>query len=315
MSISSFGSRSTAEQVARDIKLKGKTFIVTGSNCGIGKETARVLAKMGANVYLACRNAEEALKVVEEIKKNTGNENIHFMKLDLGDLESVRNFAKEWQSKNIQIDCLINNAGVMAIPSRKTTKDGFEMTFGINHLGHFLLTNLLLPYLANGSRVINLSGGVHRISPGGVINFDDLMMEKSYSRLRSYGQSKLANILFSQELDKRMKEQKKQITSYSLHPGAIRTNLTRHFTGGWYILELLVDWTVGWFGKSIPQGAATTILVATAPEITAEKDGGSYWSDCQKSPVQAKGGIEPLASEQGKKLWEISEKLVGLTTK
>jgi len=171
-----FGGASTAEEVARDIRLDGKNVIITGANTGIGKETARVIAKMGANVYLACRDATRGNAAVEELKTVTKSENIYFVELDLGSLESVRKFATSFNEKSIPLHILINNAGVMGCPLGKTV-DGFETHIGVNHFGHFLLTVSLLESLKRGSpsRVVSLSSAAHN---RGYIDIGDNNFEK-----------------------------------------------------------------------------------------------------------------------------------------
>jgi len=293
-----FGSKSTAEEVARDIRLDGKNVIVTGSNCGIGKETARVLAKMGANVYIACRDESKGNAALEELKNLTKSENIFFMQLDLSSLESVRKFATSFEEKNIPLHILINNAGVMACPQSKTV-DGFEMQIGVNHFGHFLLSTLLLPSLKRGtpSRVVNVSSMGHKL---GTIDFDDINYEKkAYGRWYAYGQSKLANILFAREFNKRYSAE--GIKAFSLHPGAIITELQRHMPG---FVNTTYRFVGPLFSKTIPQGAATTILVATGPEV--EDKGGLYFSDCNVYNTTH----NQVNDEVALKLWELSEKAV-----
>ena len=204
--------------------LHGKTVIITGANTGIGLETAVDLAKRGARVVLACRSVEKGQAAVEAVKSRSKNENVVFVKLDLASLKSVRDFSDRVLQDEVHIDILINNAGVMVPPYTKT-EDGFELQIGVNHLAHFLLTNLLLERIKEtpSSRIINVSSLAHR---RGKINFDDLQSEQSYSPMREYAQSKLANVLFTQSLAKRMKGT--NATAYSLHPGAVRTELGRH---------------------------------------------------------------------------------------
>ena len=207
-------------------KLDGKTVIITGANTGIGKETAVDLARRGARVILACRSAEKGEEAVVEVRARSGNDKVVFRRLDLASLESVRQFASSILEEEPTIDILINNAGVMACPYSKT-EDGFEMQFGVNHLAHFLLTNLLLDRLkeAPTARIVTVSSTAHRRTKG--INFDDLNSEKSYSPFLAYGQSKLANILFTRSLAKRLAGT--SVIANCLHPGVIRTELGRHF--------------------------------------------------------------------------------------
>ena len=210
-------------------KLDGKTVIITGANTGIGKETAIDLARRGARVIIACRSAEKGEEAVVEVRAKSDNDKVVFRRLDLASLESVRRFASKVLEEEPTIDILINNAGVMACPYSKT-EDGFEMQFGVNHLGHFLLTNLLLDRLKESpaARIVNVSSMGHKLAKR--INFDDLNSEKSYSSFVAYSQSKLANILFTRSLAKRLVGT--SVIANCLHPGGVRTELVRHVTSG-----------------------------------------------------------------------------------
>lgn len=206
--------------------LPGKTAIITGGNTGIGLETAVDLAKRGARVILACRNTERGEKAVAIVKRRSKNENVSFSKLDLASLQSVREFSARIIEEESHIDILINNAGVMA-PPYTTTEDGFELQFGVNHLGHFLLTNLLLGRIKEApvARIINLSSRAHRT---GNIDFADLQSKQCYKRREAYSQSKLANILFTKALSHQLEGT--NVTAYSVHPGLVHTQLFRHFS-------------------------------------------------------------------------------------
>ena len=205
--------------------LNGKAVIITGANSGIGKETAVDLAKRNARVILACRSVEKGEKAAVEVRKRSESDNVVFQQLDLASLTSVRQFAARILEEEPQLDILINNAGVMACPYMKT-EDGFEMQFGVNHLGHFLLTNLLLDRLkeAPAARIVNVSSKLYKYCPG--INFDDINSEHAYNPTKAYQQSKLANILFTRALAKML--QGSSVTVNVLHPGVIRTELARH---------------------------------------------------------------------------------------
>ena len=205
-------------------RLDGKTVIITGANTGIGLETAMDLAKRNARVILACRSVERGEKAAVEVRKRSGNDNVVFRQLDLASRDSVRKFVDKILEEEPRIDILINNAGVLCL-SRTLTQDGFEMQFGVNHLGHFLLTNLLLDRIkeAPSARIVNVSSITHFI---GNIDFDNLNCERSFSRLGAYGTSKLANILFTRSLAKRLK--RTNVTVNSLHPGTITTELSRN---------------------------------------------------------------------------------------
>jgi len=297
---SPFNSSSTAEQTARDVDLSGKNVIVTGGNTGIGIETARVLAARGAHVVIACRSPDKGQKAVEEIKAKLPNAHVESMKLDLASLASVREFADEFKRMDRPLHILINNAGVMACPYQKTA-DGFEMQFGTNHLGHFLLTNLLVEPLERGapSRVVVVSSHAHTASD---VKFDNLQGDKGYSAFNAYSQSKTANILFANEFNKRF--QSRGIYANSLHPGVINTEVSRHSTAAAIFYN--VSDTLRLI-KTIPQGAATQVYVATAPEL--EKVGGKYFSDCNEA-VPKPYAVDPAIASQ---LWDISAELVHLS--
>ena len=207
-------------------KLDGKTVIITGANSGIGLETAVDLAKRNARVILACRSVERGEKAAVEVRKRSGNDNVVFRQLDLASLDSVRKFSGKILEEEPRIDILINNAGVFYV-TRTLTQDGFEMQFGVNHLGHFLLTNLLLNRIkeAPSARIVNVSSGAYSF---GRIDFDNLNSERSFSQwgARAYQTSKLANILFTRSLAKRLKGT--NVTVNSLHPGTVTTEIGRH---------------------------------------------------------------------------------------
>eukprot|EP00062_Callorhinchus_milii_P021490 gi/632978261/ref/XP_007905810.1/ PREDICTED: retinol dehydrogenase 12-like isoform X1 [Callorhinchus milii] len=281
-----------------DIRLDGKTVLLTGGNTGIGKETARDLAKRGARIIIACRDMEKGTAAVKELVEDSGNESIIVKKLDLADTKSIREFAAQINDGEEQINILINNAGVMMCPYSKTA-DGFEMQFGVNHLGHFLLTYLLLDLVKRSSpaRIINVSSTAHKM---GSINFKDLNSEQSYSSIKAYGQSKLANILFTKELAKKLEGT--GVTVYSLHPGAVRTELGRHLN----VVIRASFKLFHFFTKSPTEGAQTSIYCAVAPEL--ETKTGQYYSDCAQVDCSRAASNE----ETAKKLWDVSCKMVGI---
>ena len=206
-------------------RLDGKTVIITGGNSGIGLETAVDLAKRNARVLLACRSVEKGEKAVVEVKKRSGNNNVVFIQLDLSSLDSVRKCAAKILEEEPQIDILINNAGVMMLPKRTLTKDGFEMQFGTNHLGHFLFTNLLLDRIkeAPKARIVNVSSVAYRF---GSIDLSNLNWDRDYGPITAYNRSKLANIVFTRGLSRRLEGT--NVTANALHPGGIRTGLQQH---------------------------------------------------------------------------------------
>ena len=280
--------------------LKGKTVVITGGNTGIGKETAVDLAKRGARVIIGCRNVEKGTAALKEIQERSGSKDVFLLKIDLASLDSVRKFADKILNSEPRLDILINNAGVMACDYQKT-EDGFEMQFGTNHLGHFLLTMLLLDLIKKSapSRIINVSSLGHSMGSG-KINFDDIHWEKTYSAWPAYYNSKLANVLFTRELSKRLEGS--HVTANSLHPGAVRTELGRHT-----IYSSAIFYPIIWYTCKTPeQGAQTTIYCAVAEEM--EGVSGKYLADCAiKEP--SKGAQDDDAA---RKLWDLSLKLVGL---
>lgn len=310
-----FDMDSTAEEVARDIDLSGKTAVVTGVSAGLGIETARVLASRGAKVVCVARDKEKTEKAVAGLRAANPKGDFEIGLLDLSDLQSVRRGADDIAKRFPKIHLLINNAGVMACPLVRT-KEGLDLQLGTNHLGHYVLTARLLPRILAGSpaRIINLSSGGHRMSP---FRAEDPLFEKEpYDKWAAYGQAKTANVLFSLFLDDRYKS--RGIRSFGVHPGAIHTELGRH---------LSPDDFKAMMGKrpqaepmkfkQVPQGAATSVWAATAPEL--EGKGGVYCEDCGiaepiKSP-SASIGVMPWAldREAAKQLIALSEKWSGET--
>ncbi|KAJ8398457.1 hypothetical protein AAFF_G00427120 [Aldrovandia affinis] len=284
--------------------LDGKTVLITGANTGIGKETAKDMARRGARVVMACRDLTRGEKAAGDIRQSTGNGSVVVRHLDLASLYSVRQFAKEYIAIEERLDILINNAGVMMCP-KWLTEDGYEMQLAVNHLGHFLLTNLLLPKLklSAPSRVVNVSSIAHR---GGKIHFDDLCFDKMpYSSLVSYRQSKLANVLFSRELARRLKGT--GVTSYSLHPGVIRTELSRHVETWFPMLKALLTAPSILLMKTPREGAQTSIYCAVTKGL--EDKSGCYFSDCAVKEPAPEGRDDLVAL----RLWEVSVRLVGYT--
>nr|XP_046245287.1 dehydrogenase/reductase SDR family member 13-like [Scatophagus argus] len=286
-------------------KLHGKTVIVTGSNTGIGKTTAIDLAKRGARVILACRSKQRGEAALEEVKRESGSNQVVFMQLDLGSLKSVRSFAETFLKCESRLDILINNAGIFL---QGQTEDGLGMMFGVNHIGHFLLTNLLLDRLkeCEPSRVVNVSSVGHNF---GKIDFNFLNTHKALGLgtsftgiLQVYFDSKLCNVLFTHELAKRLQGTK--VTCYSLHPGAINSELGRNTSG---VLQMLLKPMTTFFFKNTVQGAQTTLHCALQEGI--EPLSGRYFSNCTVREVYAKAKDDAAA----KKLWELSERLCGLS--
>ncbi|XP_070685705.1 dehydrogenase/reductase SDR family member 13-like isoform X2 [Pempheris klunzingeri] len=278
------------------VRLEGKTAIVTGSNTGIGKATALDLAKRGARVILACRNKERAEAAALDIRTESGNHQVLFMQLDLASFASVRSFAETFLKSEPRLDILINNAGVMG-PGQ--TEDGFGMAFGVNHLGHFLLTSLLLERLqrCGPSRVVTVSGLLHRF---GHIHFPLLASRKdlvsgqsAWQDFRAYCGSKLCNVLFTRELADRLEGS--AVSCYSLHPGVVYTDLCRSLSL-WQQLLMLPFAKL--FFLDTEGGAQTTLHCALKEGI--EPLSGRYFSNCALQQVGARGRDDALA----KKLWE-----------
>jgi len=283
------------------VSLEGKVVVITGANTGIGKICALDMAKRGGKIILLCRSQERGEAAAEEIRKETKAEVI-FHKCDLASLASVRECAEQLNNSLPKIDILLNNAGVMMCPLTRT-EDGFEMQIGTNHLGHFLLTNLLMPLLkraAPDARIVNVSSLAHE---RGRMNFDDINYEKrSYSPAGAYGQSKLANVLFTRELAR--KGEGSGVNAYALHPGVIATELGRHLNAN-PVLKCMSMMFMP-LVKTPEAGAQTSLYCCLEQSISDEN--GKYYSDCRrKEPA-----VQAQNDEDAKKLWQISEKLTGL---
>ncbi len=302
--MTTLGKRSTAEQALRGRNLKGKHAIVTGANSGLGTETARVLALGGAHVTLACRSIEAGEKVAAELRATLPKDAGTFStgKMDLADPASIRAFASGYLTAGTPLDLLVNNAGIMATPLG-TTALGIEQQLGTNHLGHFLLTTLLQERLVQSpaARVVTVSSGLHtrgkKQSLLATLEGDPKYASRKYVPFDAYGDSKLANILFSKALARRLPA---SAIAVSLHPGVIPTNLTRSMGFQGTIFRIVG----GLFMKSVPQGAATTVYAATAPELEGRT--GVYLSDCAEMAPTADAQDEAL-SEQ---VWALSTKWV-----
>ena len=287
----------------------GRIIIVTGANTGLGYETALTLAKKGAKVIMACRNLSKANQAKKEIETEIPTADLEVMEIDLSSLNSVRNFAKEYMSKYDRLDILINNAGLMTPPYTKT-KDGFELQFEANYLGHFLLTGLLLNTILKTphSRIVTLSSIVHK---NGKINFDDLQSEKKYSASGAYAQSKLACLMFTFELQRRLEKQVgHQTISTASHPGIATTELGRHMPK---FLYTILRYTLARFFTHAPvEGAKPTILAAIG-----DAKGGDYFGPTGFNEFKGEAGkanCTALSKDEtiAKRLWEVSEDLVGL---
>src|SRR5262245_31948407 len=305
-----FGAETTASEVAEGIDLSGKVALVTGGSSGLGQETARVLAAQGAEVILTARDVPKGEAVAEGIRSSTGNQRVEVEELELGSLKQIRAFADRFLARHPRLHILVNNAGVMACPPAKTA-DGFELQFGSNHVGHFLTTCLLAPALlrAAPSRVVSVSSRGHHMSP---VVFDDIQFERRpYDKWLAYGQAKTANVLFAVGLERRLGA--RGVHANALHPGGILTELARHLQPEDF--QFLQTRNRGMKFKSVEAGSATSVLVATAPEL--EGRGGLYLEDCHIAAVNdapdALDGVKSYAldPQNAERLWELSETLVG----
>jgi NAD(P)-dependent dehydrogenase (short-subunit alcohol dehydrogenase family) len=286
--------------------LTGKTAVVTGANSGLGFETARALAARGAAVVLACRDAGKADDAAGRIRAAIPAADLATLRLDLGSLASVRDAAARLRSGRARIDLLINNAGVMA-PPYGHTQDGFELQFGVNHLGHFALTGLVLDMLlaAPGSRVVTVSSNGHRV---GDIYFDDLAFERGYRPMRAYGQSKLANLMFTYELQRRLAAAGSTTIALAAHPGTAATELERHLPFGMRMLSPLAP------HQRADRGALPVLRAAADPAAR----GGDYYGpgglgQFTGYPVLVASSRRSHDAAAQRRLWQVSERLTGVT--
>ena len=280
--------------------MQGRTCMVTGSGSGIGKATALGLAKMDASVVMVCRNRERGEASMNEIIRKSGNQKVSLMIADLSSQNSIRKLVENFAARYGKLNVLVNNAGVF-LAKRHLTEDGIEMTFAVNHLAPFLLTNLLLPTLKTNTlpRVVTVASSAHY---GATIDFDNLQGERHYSGFRAYSQSKLANILFTHELARRLKET--NVTANCLHPGVVRTNLGKN---NWWVFRLAL-FLFAPFILSPEKGARTSVYLASSPVV--EGVAGKYFA---KQKV-AKSSNESNNEIMSKKLWEVSAELTHVSS-
>ena len=275
--------------------MHGKVCLVTGANSGIGRVTALALARLGAQVVLVCRDRARGEAAMAEIKQATGSRNVELMLCDLSSQADIRRFADKFKTTHARLDVLVNNAGVY-LRKRTTTVDGLEATFAVNHLGYFLLTTLLLDLLKRSApaRVVNVSSGAHA---SGHINFDDLQGERAYSGVKAYCHSKLANILFTRELARRLAGT--GVTANCLHPGAVATGIFR-------ALPKPVEALIKLVTLSPEKGAQTSVYLASSPKVEAVT--GKYFV----RRVEATPSAEARDDEVARRLWDESARLTGL---
>ncbi|MFD1550765.1 short-chain dehydrogenase [Putridiphycobacter roseus] len=295
----------TTFNVASIPSQKGKIAIVTGANTGLGFQTSLTFAKKEIKVIMACRNEQKAKAAMAKIKKEVPHAKLEFIAIDLMDLSSVRKFAATFLKEYQRLDLLINNAGIMIPPFQKT-KDGFESQMGVNYLSHFLLTGLLMEVLNNtpNARVVTLSSKAHET---GVIDFDNLNSEKSYSKFVAYGQSKLACLLFTQELNRRLKKAHKSTISVGAHPGVSTTDLGRHIPKIPYYLLMPI---FVFMTHKPAKGALPTIMAALDNEV----QGGDYFGpigfkEMKGPPAKVMAKPRAYDKEVAAKLWTVSEEL------
>ncbi|CAE8587693.1 unnamed protein product [Polarella glacialis] len=300
--------------------LQGRTVLITGANTGLGKESAIRLARAGATVVITARTDEKGLQALEAIKAASSASDVHFLQLDLADLANVRSFRQRFQSQSYgeKLDVLLNNAGVMAIPERRQTKDGFEQQFGVNHLGHFTLVAQMLPLLKKATgfaRVINVSSTAHLGATKENME-GDLMAPERYTQWGAYCQSKLANVLFAKELDRRFKQAGVKATAVACHPGGVDTDLAR-----WLVVnsedaaaakkarkENAAFEAIGTFlTRDVQHGANTQVYLAAGADGGYDRSGGGYFDN------MAPGLLNPVADDEAlaKQLWTESERLTG----
>ncbi len=276
--------------------MTGKICLLTGANAGIGKVTAHRLAELGATVVMVCRNQEKGEAALDEIKKRSGSANVELMIADLASQSEIRRLAEDFKAKYDRLDVLVNNAGVY-LPKRALTVDGIETTFAVNHLAYFLLTNLLLEVLKQSapSRIVCVSSEAHKY---GKIEFDNLQGEREYKGIPAYSNSKLANVLFTRELARRLEGT--NVTANSLHPGAVATSIFRN-------TPKPIEWLIKMFTMNPEKGAQTSVYLATSGEV--EGISGKYFEKkLEKYPSRI-----AQDDDVARKLWEVSEQMTGLS--
>lgn len=285
--------------------MQGKVCLITGASNGIGKATAIALSRLGASLVLLCRDRDRAENAMAEISLRSGNEDIDLLLADLGSLAQLREAAETFLGSGRPLHVLVNNAGALHM-ERGVTEDGIETTFAVNHLGHFLLTNMLMNRMRDSglARIVNVSSEAHKFGYGdGRIAFDDLMGERSYSGWRAYGQSKLANILFTRELARRLKGS--DITTNALHPGVVASQFGRNNRTGW------TPWFQALyrpFSRSNEKGADTVVWLSAAPEI--EGVSGKYFKNRRVRSLAP----QALIDEDAARLWRVSAELAGMAS-
>jgi len=286
---------------------QGKIILITGANSGLGLQASTVLSSKGAQVIMTARNLKSGNEAISLIKKKNASAKLDLMQLDLSDFASIHQFSHEFHKKYKQLDLLINNAGVMFPAKRELTKQKFEVQFGTNHLGHFLLTSLLLDILKNtpNSRIAIQSSGQHKAKMGRPdIHFNDLNFDKGYNKYVAYTQSKLANLLFAYELDRRLKANDIDVTVTSAHPGYTKTNLVRH--SGFFVQAIITNL----LAQSVEMGTLPILRAATDTSITGgEYFGPTKMNEMRGYPELVRSSDKSYDRGLAEKLWMISEQL------
>lgn len=298
--------------------LGGRRALITGAASGIGYEAARALAGHGARVLLVDRNEQAGALALQRIRALCPGAQVQFLGLDLASQQAIRDFAARCLDRGEPLDLLINNAGIQPLSTRRTTGDGFELTFGIGHLGHFALTGLLLPLLldAPSPRVVTVSSMVHGRAR---LDFDDLQLERHYDSQRAYNRTKLANLLFARELQRRIDLAGLTLKSIAVHPGVARTAIGRNrrqlgrFAPGDYLVSVILSFVMPFLGQPARAGAAPTLFAATA----AEAEGGGFYGpdgfrEMKGAPAPAVVQPAALDAVAGRRLWEVSVQLTGV---
>jgi NAD(P)-dependent dehydrogenase (short-subunit alcohol dehydrogenase family) len=288
----------------------GRVVVVTGSNTGLGLDTARVLAERGAQVVLAVRNVDKGEAACEKIRQSVPDAEVSTQLLDLGSLESVRTASAELRAAHPRVDLLINNAAV-AFPPKTTTPDGFELQFATNHLGHFALTGLLLENMlgVDGARVVVVASLDHKL--GGAIHFDDLQWERRYSSALAYAQSKLANLMFCYEFHRRLVKSGAPLMTVAAHPGYTKSDLFRNM---WKPIQAMMKFSDLFIGQDPAKGALPQLYAATMPDV----QGGQYWGpdgflEMAGYPTLVRSSKKSYDQQAQERLWTVSEELTGVT--
>lgn len=288
----------------------GRVVVVTGSNTGLGLDTARVLAERGAQVVLAVRNVDKGEAACEKIRQSVPDAEVSTQLLDLGSLESVRTASAELRAAHPRVDLLINNAAV-AFPPKTTTPDGFELQFATNHLGHFALTGLLLENMlgVEGARVVVVASLDHKL--GGAIHFDDLQWERRYSSALAYAQSKLANLMFCYEFHRRLVKSGAPLMTVAAHPGYTKSDLFRNM---WKPVQAMMKFSDLFIGQDPAKGALPQLYAATMPDV----QGGQYWGpdgflEMAGYPTLVRSSQKSYDQQAQERLWTVSEELTGVT--